>query len=353
MAWICRKCNNSNWQDGTKCEMCDYEDMTPYYQTLGIIEDASLEEVGQAYSTAIQKLPGPPDNSQTQLKNQPKVNALNEALEKIKASFEEELVQNKNQNNVVGSKTSISPQIRENKIPGSGDSSTKQITLDRNYQLLSINPNATKEEIRQAYRDLSSVWNPNRFENNPSLQQKARVKSKELDEAYENIIINYTNSPVPPSPQKNIQAQSLIDQQNTTLKSGISHEPNPQSVLTRSIPSVNYQPKAVISEKSISPTKMSPAIKLLLNFVGFTILVISLGIGKWLGTSEYFFPILFGSGVGAICGLLPFFIAKRRRSNLQSIGIWACIISGIIYGVILALPVAIILTIIIVVQNPQ
>lgn len=44
---------------------------------------------------------------------------------------------------------------------------------------------ATEEEIKQAYRDLVKVWHPDRFPNDPRLQQKAQEKLKEINLAYE------------------------------------------------------------------------------------------------------------------------------------------------------------------------
>lgn len=57
------------------------------------------------------------------------------------------------------------------------------------YQILGIKTSASKEEIKQAYMDLLNVWNPDRFANDPNLQQKAREKIKEIDNAYEKLIL--------------------------------------------------------------------------------------------------------------------------------------------------------------------
>ena len=53
------------------------------------------------------------------------------------------------------------------------------------YSLLGLQLGASPEEIKQAYRDLASVWHPDRFPNNPRLQQKALEKMKEINQAYE------------------------------------------------------------------------------------------------------------------------------------------------------------------------
>lgn len=59
--------------------------------------------------------------------------------------------------------------------------------LDRYYKILGLEPGASPEEVKQAYRDLCRVWHPDRFPNDPRLQQKAQEKQKEINEAYEHL----------------------------------------------------------------------------------------------------------------------------------------------------------------------
>lgn len=41
------------------------------------------------------------------------------------------------------------------------------------YEILELQLNASKADIKQAYKDLVSVWHPDRFSHNLRLQQKA------------------------------------------------------------------------------------------------------------------------------------------------------------------------------------
>jgi DnaJ domain len=59
--------------------------------------------------------------------------------------------------------------------------------LNHYYELLGLKPTATAEEIKQAYRDLTKVWHPDRFTHDPRLQQKAQEKLKEINHAYDNL----------------------------------------------------------------------------------------------------------------------------------------------------------------------
>ena len=53
------------------------------------------------------------------------------------------------------------------------------------YKILGLEPDASAEEVKQAYRDLAKVWHPDRFAHDTRLQRKAQEKLKEINEAYE------------------------------------------------------------------------------------------------------------------------------------------------------------------------
>ena len=59
--------------------------------------------------------------------------------------------------------------------------------INRCIEILGLKPNASQEEVNQAYRDLVNVWHPDRFAGNPRLQKKAEEKVKEINAAYEYI----------------------------------------------------------------------------------------------------------------------------------------------------------------------
>jgi hypothetical protein len=58
---------------------------------------------------------------------------------------------------------------------------------------LGLPPDANLKEIKQAYKDLVTVWHPDRFANNPRLHDKASDKLKELNVAYNEVISYYQN----------------------------------------------------------------------------------------------------------------------------------------------------------------
>jgi TonB family protein len=53
--------------------------------------------------------------------------------------------------------------------------------------ILEVAPGASSDEIKQAYRDLSKVWHPDRFSNDPRLQEKAEERIKQINLAYRRL----------------------------------------------------------------------------------------------------------------------------------------------------------------------
>ncbi len=55
-----------------------------------------------------------------------------------------------------------------------------------------------------------------------------------------------------------------------------------------------------------------------------------------------------GGGVaGALCGLVPYYIGRKKDPKLARIALWSCAGAGLILGIILALPTAIVFAIVI------
>ena len=64
---------------------------------------------------------------------------------------------------------------------------TDVMDLKRSFQILEVRYGASEKEVRQSYRDLASVWHPDRFSGNPRLQTRAEEKLKEANAAYETL----------------------------------------------------------------------------------------------------------------------------------------------------------------------
>ena len=60
--------------------------------------------------------------------------------------------------------------------------------IEQYFQVLDLEYGASPEEVETAYRALTKVWHPDRFlKENSSLQQKAREKQREINQAYEQL----------------------------------------------------------------------------------------------------------------------------------------------------------------------
>lgn len=59
-----------------------------------------------------------------------------------------------------------------------------------------------------------------------------------------------------------------------------------------------------------------------------------------------------GAAAGAACGLVPLFISRFKRTKLAAQSIIACMIAGMIGGVILAIPAAVVLSLVAYFRTP-
>jgi curved DNA-binding protein CbpA len=60
------------------------------------------------------------------------------------------------------------------------------------YKVLGVNPNASDDEIKKAYRDLAKKYHPDGYADNP-LKDLAAEKMKEINEAYDKITAERQN----------------------------------------------------------------------------------------------------------------------------------------------------------------
>ena len=90
------------------------------------------------------------------------------------------------------------------------------------FDILELQPGATPEEVKAAYRDLAKVWHPDRFEGDSRLKSKAAEKLAEINDAYEKIRAyqarqraraetNATQRPIYPSDSETEQPGSTPD----------------------------------------------------------------------------------------------------------------------------------------------
>ena len=69
--------------------------------------------------------------------------------------------------------------------------------LDDCYRLFELDPAASDDEVKRAYRDLTKVWHPDRFGHDPPLRHRAEEKLKAIHQAYETIRASRGAGPPP------------------------------------------------------------------------------------------------------------------------------------------------------------
>ena len=60
----------------------------------------------------------------------------------------------------------------------------------RALQELALQPGATEEEIRDAYRQLVATWHPDKYQNNPAKLHEAELRIKNINAAFEKLQAN-------------------------------------------------------------------------------------------------------------------------------------------------------------------
>lgn len=59
--------------------------------------------------------------------------------------------------------------------------------ISKYYEILGLKIGATFPQVKEAYKDLVKVWHPDRFVNDPALQEKAHRKISEINTAFSKI----------------------------------------------------------------------------------------------------------------------------------------------------------------------
>ena len=93
--------------------------------------------------------------------------------------IDEEIAQMKAEMNSPGFKDSQKNQKVKNNKP-----ETNKDKINRAYNILGLKPDASSEQIKQAYKKLVKKWHPDLFVNQPQELTKAKEKIRSINEAY-------------------------------------------------------------------------------------------------------------------------------------------------------------------------
>ena len=109
---------------------------------------------------------------------------------------------------------------------------------ERAYEILGLEAGASFNEVMEAHRDLSDVWDPDHFNNNPRLHKKATEKLRAINAAFELLRAHHLKAPG----EKTAFTPDLADGAELSPPPSDSGQPMEQT------------PEAVAAEDSESPT---------------------------------------------------------------------------------------------------
>lgn len=91
--------------------------------------------------------------------------------------------------------------------------------LEKYYEILEISPDASVDEIKEAFRQLAQIWHPDRYAYNPRLQEKAESKFKDINLAYQKLMehfetstSDYSSEPLQDEPQTSVTDDEFSDE---------------------------------------------------------------------------------------------------------------------------------------------
>ena len=113
--------------------------------------------------------------------------------------------------------------------------------IKRCFEILEIDAGASLDEVNQAYRDLVSIWHPDRFSGNPRLKIKSENKLKEINEAYKKTISFFSSRQEDPQTTHKSGKQSVSHKTfNSDLTRNVSFPKTPSQSKLDSKGSIFY-----------------------------------------------------------------------------------------------------------------
>jgi hypothetical protein len=118
---------------------------------------------------------------------------------------------------------------KQNRL-ASGVKSNMTSEIKRAYQILELEPGASLEQVKQAWREQVKVWHPDRFPNDAKMQRKAQERLKDINGAYE-ILCQFLADGTSPrgSRAKSSDTKSETDQKTREAKAEQNQPPPPSN----------------------------------------------------------------------------------------------------------------------------
>ena len=97
----------------------------------------------------------------------------------------------------------------------------KNMEINRCFEILELDRNASLEEAKQAYRDQVKFFHPDRFANDPRQREKAEKKLKEVNEAYERVKVLLASKE---EEEPVVEAKETVRKENETRAKAVYHD---------------------------------------------------------------------------------------------------------------------------------
>lgn len=118
--------------------------------------------------------------------------------------------------------------------------------LYRAYRTLGLKPGASRDEVKQAHRDLAQVWHPDRFAENDRLQEKAGRNLQRINEAF--VLLRDIDPPTDTSVSRVTASISAILDLGDLVQGTATHQRPPRGPLRQ-------QPRRTILGLSVAPER--------------------------------------------------------------------------------------------------
>jgi len=167
--------------------------------------------------------------------------------------------------------------------------------INRSFEILGLKPDADVEEIKQAYRDLMTVWQPDKYADNSRLREQADEKITEIVGAYNTILAHKKEHE-----SRQAQPDEQIEKVTTVIDSDDAHESiEPERQPDKS----SFESSGEVKTGAVS----DKAVKFFLMTCGFGVGQRLTALIKFSNPTETFFITTI---IVSLCGLACWFIGR-------------------------------------------
>ncbi len=158
--------------------------------------------------------------------------------------------------------------------------------IEQYYKILNLQPGASLDEVKQAYRKLAFVWHPDRYPHDSRLQARAEQQFKEINYAYVRLRLILTDSPTSVASRTRPSPPPTY----STASNHYSYDRNRPPEQTSSVPS--KQPNSLVPWGWLAGTLLG------YTLIGWILATLTIPPWIWTFTGMAWFAITIAAAVG-------------------------------------------------------